>query len=201
MIRLYGAKRSRAARCVWMLEETGQPYEHLELTQLDQAGRAATLKRLNPIGKVPALEDGDLRLFESLAINLHLARRYGGELWPPDDGDQSLAVAWSIWAMTEMEPPLGDLFAERCLKEQEQRNAEIEARALERLVRPMNALETHLEGRAWLLGDTFTVADLNLASVLTLMNVTGYDLDNYPEVARWRNACYQRPAHQRSRPA
>jgi glutathione S-transferase len=178
MIRLYGAKRSRAARCVWMLEETGQPYEHLELTELDQAGRAATLKRLNPIGKSPSSSAGTLPI-----------------------GDQSLAVAWSIWAMTEMEPPLGDLFAERCLKPKEQRDAEIEARSLERLVRPMNALETHLEGRAWLLGDTFTVADLNLASVLTLMNVTGYDLDNYPEVARWRNACYQRPAHQRSRPA
>ena len=80
MIRLYGSSRSRAARCLWMLEEIGIAYEHRDLEELEAGDKLVTVTRVNPIGKVPALEDGDIRLFESMAINLYLAARYGGAI-------------------------------------------------------------------------------------------------------------------------
>ena len=200
MIRIYGSARSRAARCLWMLEEIGQPYEHLDLADLEDDARLQTVTPVNPIGKVPALEDGDIKLFESMAINLYLAARYGGELWPTEVGAQGLTTAWSIWGMTETEPPLGQLFFERTIRSSADRDPDNEARAEQTLRRPMAALEHYLDGRAWLVGDRFTVADLNLASVLTLMNRASYDLSDYPNISRWRGDCYDRPAYRRCYP-
>jgi len=197
MIKLYGSKHSRAARCLWMLEELDQPYEHLDLTDLvaDEALRIVT--RVNPIGKVPALEDGELKLFESMAINLYLAAKYGNAIWPADVGDQGRANAWSLWGMTEMEPPLAQLFLERIIRKENQRDRDNEKQALDALKRPLDALERYLDNLNYLLGERFTVADLNLASVLTLMNRANYDLQNYPNANRWRQACYDRPAYRK----
>lgn len=200
MIKLYGSKQSRAARCLWMLEELEQPYEHLDLKDLDAEAALQTVTRVNPIGKVPALEDGELKLFESMAINLYLAGKYGNEIWPADIGDQGRAAAWSVWGMTEMEPPLAQLFLERVIRKEEQRDRQNEAGALNALNRPLNALEGYLDGLPYLLGDRFSVADLNLASVLTLMNRANFELHAYPNIDRWRKACYDRPAYQKIYP-
>lgn len=197
MIRLYGSARSRAARCLWMLEELEQPYEHVDLSGLDAEDALRTVSAVNPIGKVPALEDGDIRLFESMAINLYLAARYGGDLWPAEVAEQGKATAWSVWGMTETEPPLAQLFLERVIKRAGQRDERNEARALETLTRPLEALNGHLDGLQYLLGERFTVADVNLASVLTLMNRAEYDLQHYPNVDRWRNACYDRASYRK----
>ena len=61
MLKLYGSARSRAARCLWMLEEIGQPYEHIDLAGMDQDATLKTVTLINPIGKVPALEDGEIK--------------------------------------------------------------------------------------------------------------------------------------------
>jgi len=200
MIKLYGSAHSRAARCLWMLEEIEQPYEHLDLADLDAEHALTTVTRVNPIGKVPALEDGEVKLFESMSINLYLAVKYGDALWPTDAGEQGRATAWSIWGMTEMEPPLAQLFLERIIRKEDQRDQQNEARALDTLKRPLNALERYLDGLQFLLGERFSVADLNLASVLTLINRANYDLEAYPQVNRWRRACYDRPAYRKIYP-
>ena len=200
MIRLYGSTYSRAARCLWMLEELGEPYEHQDLADLDATAALQTVSQVNPIGKVPALEDGELKLFESMAINLYLAARYSSMLWPSGVGDQGRATAWSIWGMTEMEPPLAQLFLERVIRKEGQRDLQNEARALDSLTRPLDALEKYLDGMDYLLGEKFTVADLNLASVLTLMNRANFDLQAYPNTNRWRRACYDRPAYRKIYP-
>ena len=184
MIKLYGSARSRAARCLWMLEELEQPYEHIDLAGLDATAALLTVTAVNPIGKVPALEDGELKLFESMAINLYLAAKYGNAIWPADIGGQGRATAWSVWGMTEMEPPLAQLFLERVIRKGDRRDPQNEARALDTLQRPLDALEQYLDGRHYLLGEKFTVADLNLASVLTLMNRANFDLRNNPNTHR-----------------
>ena len=100
MITLYGSARTRAARCLWMLEEIGLPYEHRDLDDLEGQARSDAVTPVNPIGKVPALEDDGIKLFESMAINLYLAAKYGDALWPGEAGARGLATAWSIWGMT-----------------------------------------------------------------------------------------------------
>jgi len=201
MITLYGSARTRAARCLWMLEECGVAFEHHSLEDIDLPARAEAVRPINPIGKVPALEDGDTRLFESMAINLYLARRYGGDLWPDEESGQARATAWSIWGMTELEPPLAQLFFERVIRDGGTRDRDNEARSEQALVRPMTALDNELAGLDYLVDGRFTVADLNLAAVLTLSRRAEYPLGEYPLVERWLGRCFDRPAFRRSRPA
>ena len=81
MLTLYGVPASQASRCMWALEELGVNYQ-LELVRPYEETNTPELKTLNPNGKIPVLVDGDLTLWESLAINLYLAQRYGSPLWP-----------------------------------------------------------------------------------------------------------------------
>lgn len=199
MLKIYGPARSRASRSLWMAEEIGLPYEHIDFAGMETDERNEVLTGVNPMGKVPAIEDGDLKLFESMAINLYLAEQYGTELWPDNEPDRARTVQWSVFAMTEIEPPLVQLFLERVIHTDENRDKDNEAKALNDLVRPMKVLDVHLEGQDHLLGDKFSTADLNLASIFTLGQVARYDMVEYPNVADWANRCLDRPAYKRVR--
>jgi glutathione S-transferase len=201
MIKLYGSARSRTARALWMLAECGVPYEHDDLSKLEGDAKTATIKRVNPLGKIPALEDGELRLFESMAINLYLARKYGGKLWPASDSDQARTLVWSFFCMTELEPHMVQLFMERVMRKEGERNEENYRKHWDELQRPLQALESQLAGRDFVLGGSFTVADLNLASCFTMVNMIKPDMSAYPNIQRWLAACYARPAYLKSRPA
>ena len=199
MLKIYGPARSRASRSLWMAEEIGLPYEHIDFAGMETDERNEVLTGVNPMAKVPAIEDGDLKLFESMAINLYLAEQYGTELWPDNEPDRARTVQWSVFAMTEIEPPLVQLFLERVIHTDENRDKDNEAKALTALVRPMKVLDIHLEGQDHLLGDKFSTADLNLASIFTLGQVARYDMVEYPNVADWANRCLDRPAYKRVR--
>jgi glutathione S-transferase len=197
MIKLYGIPRSRASRCLWMLEELGVPYQNVPVNFLGEAQKPEFLK-INPNGRIPALEDDGLVLFESLAINLHLARKYDGGLWPKSLDDQSRAIQWSLWAMTEVEPPVMRVLANRAFLPPEQRD-EREAKAgAEALRKPVGVLEGALRGRPYLLGDGFTVADLNVHSVLGWAATIGkVSFAEFPNAAGWLERCGERPALRR----
>src|SRR6266704_3003775 len=97
MIKLYGIPRSRAMRPLWMLEELGLPYEQVKVSFVNDTRKPEFL-RLNPNGHIPVLQDGDLVLWESLAINLYLARKYDKGLWPKRVEDEGRAFQWSLWS-------------------------------------------------------------------------------------------------------
>jgi len=195
-IKLYGIPQSRASRCLWMLEELGVPYENVPVSFIGDAQKPDYLK-INPNGRIPALDDDGLVLFESLAINLHLARKYDGGkgLWPKSADDQSRAIQWSIWAMTEAEPPVMKVLMNRVFLPAPQRN-EAEAKAGEAAIaKPVGVLEGALRGRPHLLGDSFTVADLNVHAVLGWASSMGkMKFDATPNVAGWLKRCSERPA-------
>lgn len=199
MLKIYGPARSRASRSLWMAEEIGVPYEHIDFAGMEADERNEILTAVNPITKVPAIEDGDLKLFESMAINLYLAEKYGGELWPDNEPDRARTVQWSVFAMTEIEPPLVQLFLERIIHTDGDRDEDNEAKALNDLARPMNVLDTHLDQQDYLLGDEFSTVDLNLASIFTLGQVARYDMAEYPNVENWADCCLGRPAYKRIR--
>jgi glutathione S-transferase len=199
VIRLYGSANSRALRALWMLEELGLAYEHVPVDFVKKETRRREYLAINPNGRVPALVDGDLVLFESMAINLHLARRHGGGLWPADESDQSRAVQWSFWAMTEAEPPLVEALANRFLLPPELRKPERIARAERTLAAPLAVLDAARAGRTALVGGRFSVADLNVASVLAWLRVVGFSTDAAPQAGAWLDACLARPAFARAR--
>src|SRR5947208_3971259 len=114
MLKLYGNLRSRATRCIWMLEEMGEPYELLETSVRPDDLQNPAYLRLNPNARIPTLVDGDTILWESMAINLYLAQKYPDPL-PADAATLGIAAQWSFWAMLETEPLLLDLLMHRAM--------------------------------------------------------------------------------------
>jgi len=196
LLKLYGITQSRAFRPLWLLHELGLEYEHIRLDyrgeQLDDPDYLA----VNPNGRVPALVDGDLVLWESMAINLYLASKYGAEggLWPVDIEHQALAQQWSFWVMSEVEHPLLSVLMHGRVLPVEKRDPEKVSRNLGVLKAPFAVLDQALTGREYLLGGDFTVADLNVASVLVWCKPARLALDSYPNLNAWLERCLARPA-------
>ena len=196
MIKLYGIPGSRAARSLWMLEEVGVPYENVPTSFIGDVKKPEYLA-LNPNGHIPTLDDDGLVLWESMAINLHLARKYGAkaDLWPASEADQSRTVMWSIWGMTELEPPVMKVLMNRAFLPEAQRQADVAAQGERELQKPLGVLEGALAKTPYLLGDAFTAADLNVHSILGWVPAMGRcDLSAYPKVSAWLKRCGERPA-------
>lgn len=197
MITLLGKAISRASRCLWALEETGVDYEHKPLNYATGDAKTPEFLAINPGAKIPALVDGDAKMFESLAINLYIAQNYGkGTLWPENAEGQALCLQWTLFAATELEPPGAARLVEFIFKGEADRNQEAIAAAAERIKAPLTTLETSLEGRPYLTGDTFTIADLNVACLVDYLVRTKFDLSPWPKVEAWVTTCLARPANQ-----
>ena len=115
MLQLYGNSRSRAMRCLWMFEEMGKPYQLIEKSTRADDLKDSEYLRLNPNARIPTLVDGDLVLWESMAINLYLAQKYEGPMHCPGPEVLGLAAQWSFWAMLETEALLLDLLNHRAV--------------------------------------------------------------------------------------
>ena len=199
MLKIYGPARSRSSRALWMAEECGVPYEHEDLTRYaTMEEKSAAVREINPIGKIPVLTDGDFKLSESMAINLYLAKKHGRHLWPNGEQDQARALQWSFFAVTELDPPLIQLMIERTFRKEAERNVENERKNAELVKRPLAALEGHLATQPWLVGSGFTVADLNVASVLTMAASAKQEMTDYPHIQAWLKRCQDRPAYKKA---
>lgn len=197
MITLLGKAISRASRCLWALEETGVAYEHQPLNYATGEAKTPEFLAINPGAKIPALVDGDAALFESLAINLYVAQNYGrGSLWPDDAKGQALALQWTLFAATELEPPGAARLVEFIFKGEADRDQEAIAAAAEKIKVPLTTLETSLDGRQYLTGDAFTIADLNVACLVEYLVRTKFDLSSWPKVEEWVTRCLARSANQ-----
>lgn len=198
MIKMYGTARSRSGRTLWALEELGLKYEHLPLGFTGETKKPEYLK-INPNGHVPAIDDGGTIVWESMAINLYLAEKYGkGGLWPSTVEQHAACYQWSFFGMTEIEPLLMTVFTNRLLLPQEQRNESAAVAAAEGLKKPFKVLDNQLHDREYLLGKEFTIADLNVASVSSLAGFLGLDFSATPAAQKWLQACMARPANQKA---
>ena len=198
MTKLHGTSRSRSARSLWALEELGVNYEHLPMPTTE-AKSPAHLK-LNPNGHVPVLEDDGAVVWESMAINLYLAEKYGkNSLWPVEPAARADIYKWSFFAMTEVEPHLLTLLRNRVMAPPDQRDEKAALAAVEALKAPLNALEGALKGKEYLLGNNFSIADLNVAAVLSWAPMMKLDLSSTPAVQAWLNKCLGREANKKVR--
>jgi glutathione S-transferase len=196
MLKLYGNPRSRTSRCLWMLEEMGAPYELVQTSvRTDDLKNPAYLK-LNPNARIPTLVDGEVVLWESMAINLYLAQRPG----PMHSGGAALlglAAQWSFWVMLETEAALLDLLSHRILLVEHVRDPSVIERNTLLLQRPLAVLNSALSGSGYLAGESFTVADLNVASILAWGKMSELDFSRHPNVERWLEESLARPAYKR----
>ena len=191
--RLYGISKSRALRAIWGIEETGIDYEHVPVT-FGSDSKADGYLAVNPNGRIPALVDGGLTLFESMAINLYLTKTYGRDLYPRLASDEALAWQWSVWAISEIEPLQMQIVVQKLFTPEDKRDPKVSERAQRGLQRPLKVLDAALANQPWLLGPAFSVADLNVASVMYLFKAIRLDCSEHVHVQRWLDACYARPA-------
>jgi len=197
-MKLYGTTVSRALRSIWAAEEVGVDYELIATSYLEES-KTPDYLAINPNGRIPALVDGDLELFESMAINLYLAKTYGGKLYPSDPHDEAHAIQWTIWGMTELEPHLIPMVLHKVLLPEEQRDPAVVANAEAAIERPLGVLDAHVSDREYLLGGDFSIADLNLAGALTTAHIANFDISKFENAARWMSRCAGRPSFARAR--
>lgn len=196
-MKIYGSSKSRAARSLWAAEELGLKYDHIPVAP-SEAKSAEHLKH-NPNGHVPVLEDDGHTVWESMAINLYLAEKYGkNSLWPAESAHGDV-FKWSFWAMTEVEPHLMTLLMQRVLLPADQRDEKAAQKAVDSLKGPLGVLNHALTGKEYLTGNTFTIADLNVASVLSWAAMMRLDMSATPAVGDWLKRCLGREANTKVR--
>ena len=194
-LKIYGVARSRASRVLWMAKELGLDYEHVKVDFATGQTRTPAHLALNPNGHVPVIDDDGLILWESMAINLYLAKKYGaGGLYPSRLEDEARAWQWSFWGMTEVERPVLTAMMNRAIYPESQRDLAAADAAEKTLAQPLGVLDGVLARTAYLLGDHFTVADLNVASILAWARPARIDMSPFPKAAEWLKNCAERPA-------
>ena len=188
-----GRGLARDMRVRWALEEVGQPYD-VRLVSFSEIKQPTHLA-LHPFGQIPTYEEGDLALFESGAIILHIAEHHPG-LLPEDTKGRSRAIAWMFAALSTVEPPVvereGALLMERDKPWFEPRQRMVENRIRDRLGR----LSTRLGDADWLDGE-FSAGDLLMVLVLRRLEGSGI-LDEYPNLSAYVARGEARPAYKRA---
>jgi glutathione S-transferase len=200
-VKIYGVARSRAFRTLWMAEELGLDYERVRLDFADGGTRRPEFLAINPNGHIPAIDDAGFRLWESMAINLYLAKKYSagpGGLYPPRLEDEARAWQWSFWGMTEVERPALTALLNR-IGPEDRRDAAAADAAERALGAPLAVLDAAVSASRYLIGERFTVADLNVASILTWARQARVDLSGFARAEAWLKACHDRPAAQAAR--
>jgi glutathione S-transferase len=198
-LRIYGIPKSRAFRVLWIAQELGLPYENFPV-DFSARERPPELLAANPMGRIPAIDDDGFTLFESLAITLYLAKKHSpGRLYPAALEDEARCWQWSLWGANEVELPAVDVVKHRHVLEADKRDDAVAQAALARLARPIAVLEAHLAKRAFMLGEGFTIADLNVASLLYTSWFYKADIGLGPATRAWLDRVFARPAAQAAR--
>jgi glutathione S-transferase len=192
-LRIYGVARTRAFRALWVAEELGVPYRHLPIEIGDAGARTPEFLTLNPNGRLPVIVDDGFVLFESLAITLYLAKKHSfGKLYPAALEGEARAWQWSFWAIAEVDRAVNIWSLHAVRLPPAERIAALREEALKVLGAPFSVLDAAVSMQPYLLDDEFTVADLNVAAVIS--RAIDMDLAPWPQLKNWLTRCLERPA-------
>jgi len=191
-MKLFWAPQTRSQRALWMLEETGVDYE-MELIALSSPDRVDSTEFLaaSPMGKVPAIVDGDVAMSESAAICIYLADRYSpGTLAPAlDAAERGKYLYWTLYTPAVVEPSMSEKFNN--VESNRHRSGWGD---FDLMIKTWNDA---LEGRDWILGDHFTAADVMLGSSAIFLRMFNM-LPETKNLDAYADRCLARPAYQRS---
>ena len=188
-----GRGQARDMRVRWAFEEVRQPYD-VRLVSFATMKQPAHLA-LHPFGQIPTYEDGDLALFESGAIVLHIAERHDG-LLPKDANARSRAIAWMFAALSTVEPPIVELSMAMMLERDKSWYAERLPMLQDRVRVRLGEMSRHI-GRADWLDGAFSAGDLMMVTVLRRLGTSGL-LDEHPDIAAYVTRGEARPAFKRA---
>lgn len=196
-LRIYGIARTRAFRALWIADELGLDYQHLPI-EIGAAGAGAPeFRAINPNGRLPFIEDDGFVLFESLAITLYLAKKHSpGKLYPGTLEGEARTWQWSMWALNEVDRGVNIWSLHAVRLPPAERDAAKRDEALKVVAAPFRILDAAVAREPYLLGDEFTVADLNVAAVIS--RAVDTDLSAVPNLKAWLTHCLARPAAQKA---
>lgn len=193
---IYGYAQSRTFRTLWMAEELriakGVEYVHDGRIFSSDEERKLLLS-LNPMGKVPVIEQDGFVLHESMAINLYLARKHDC-LAPITLEQEALAWQWSFWVMTSVDSQLLDCVRYTLGILGATKDDLRASQSRDQLAKPLDVLNGELGKSPYLLGDEFCVADLNVASVFVWARLVNLPMSHLPKLDDWLTRCFSREA-------
>ena len=197
-MKLYHCAKSRSVRVLWLLEELGLDYQ-LETMPFDpKALQAADYLEISPFGKVPVLVDGAVTMSESVAIVQYLLDRYAdGRLQPdPEAPEFGKFLQWLHFGESTLMGPVAALSLNTYFLPEDQRDARAAERARRTLNHYAGILDKELAGRQYLLGDTFTAADIVVGYAFFAMKLFRSYPDGFPNLDAWFERLKARPAYQ-----
>lgn len=199
-LKIYGTAASRAARPLWVAQELGLVYEHIPVSYLGGATKTPEFLALNPNGRIPVVDDDGVRVWESMACALYLAERFKPagrpSLAAENHAEQAEILRWSFWVVTECEKEALSFLMHGQLMPAARRKPQLADEAVRHLKTPLRVLNQHLQTRAYLAGERFTVADVCVASVLAWIERADLLMAHYPAMGEWLQRCLARPAFQ-----
>jgi len=142
-LKVYGVAGSRAYRVLWMVNELGLDYEHVPVHFGDGSAQKPEYLAINPNGRIPAIDDDGLKLWESMAINLYLAKKHRS-LWLDTLEGEAQALQWSFWVITEVEKPTLTALLHRIFLPEDKRDPKLADEGEQQLQRPLKVLEDAL---------------------------------------------------------
>ncbi len=193
----YYSPQSSASPVHWTLEELGVPYEKIKIDLKANQQKQPEFLKLNPNGRVPLLVHDGVPIFESVAIQLYLGETFGVEkgLYPPPGPRRGEVMKWVVWTNVS----LGDALSRFARNlggwaPEDERNAKAGASAKAEVEGLLKILDEALAGKDYLVGDSFTIADLHLSSWMDYVRMMGIDIAGYSRVTAWLARCTARPA-------
>ncbi len=198
-LKIYGTPRSRAFRTMWLAAELGLDYDNIPIDTTGQS-REPSFLAINPNGHIPTIDDNGFILWESMAINLYLAKKHGlGSLYPTALEDEARAWQWSFWGLTELERHVLNAMFHRAIYPEDKRDLASADESERAMQGPLKVLDGAVSKTPYLVGNDFTVADLNVASILSWARPARIDFGPFPKAADWLSRCAMRPAAKTAR--
>ena len=194
MIKIYGPKLGSAFRCHVLMLEMGIEFEEIKVDFEKGDQFKPEYLKLNPNGKIPCIVDGDFVLWESMAINNYLATKYNNDLLGSSPEEKALVDQWSYWSILEIQSNLYTIAFQNFRVPEDQRDEKAINKALEELPKVFKILDNQLEGKEYILGNKFSLADINVASCVLVADFAQYDYSSFKNVKTWIKKLNERPS-------
>ncbi len=191
-MKIYGHPGTSAGRCYWLLEELGIKYEVGEVNMRNGDHKKPWFLDINPNGKIPALEDGDVKLGESMAINQYITEKHCPDFAGSTLEQRALIAQWNYWSITEYQKPIIDLLIQQAFVPEPKRDINLMEKSRTKINDYNRTLDNALSGRTYLAGPEFSLADLNVAFVANICSAIGVSLSDYSNTQGWLSRISER---------